>query len=665
MRLIAFDPDTVVPKPKTDWSDWLVSPEGHAAKKAKTSLPRRVSLGAFSKKVGWRPSGLNTGQVKYFVERFPMEFRLASLGRIIVPHLNGDPFQDDEGKLPCPALSSCNALKVLQKKRGELDDSNSNRDVRLALERVFDEGLQVEWQEFPDYMTYMVYYEGAAVQGEVLVKPHIIDTAMLFLAFCDSQRGRALQMKARESDGKENISPQTIVASGPEDLALAAGEAAWVCESEGKSLEQLLMEGCALLDEGFIAAMRGKNTHRFVDAKKLLRNTEMSVLRGLAEWRKGAHFCHANGLSQQWFLSPEWGKLKSHALRPDMLEYSSSRQLTAPDVSQQRSLSLQQCCADIITKLLQQSEITKKADVPKLGRAWVNADVFKEVVETPIPAIEYFDGLRQKHPLAWARVPPGAKLVKRLLIDGESGLRQCFLTALEQVSHNVSGLDFAEQSMGSDFAIVEVKLQTHTAALHAEARRAEEIAAAEAKVKNEAEKENSGGQGVSSSPAEPITPTKILQDKEEQNRIREAAAAEKERQAAIAEKKQEEDEEKNAICNEARITIDNCWTIYNDIPRKGCPPVQRVEKNHQVVYVVPTQSYVRGKPEAQVPLLQMQGLEVLHWATEKDTLVIGVGHDPVVIPDLLAKLKSATEHVEPRWRINGSSEGFGHGAFSS
>ena len=77
---------------------------------------------------------------------------------------------------------------------------------------------------------------------------------------------------------KRTSPPQTIVASGPEDLALAAGEAAWVCESEGKSLEQLLMEGCALLDDGCIAAMRGKNTHRFVDAKKLLRNTEMSVL---------------------------------------------------------------------------------------------------------------------------------------------------------------------------------------------------------------------------------------------------------------------------------------------------------------------------------------------------------------------------------------------------
>ena len=103
--------------------------------------------------------------------------------------------------------------------------------------------------------------------------------------------------------------------------------------------------------------------------------------------------------------------------------------------------------------------------------------------------------------------------------------------------------------------------------------------------------------------------------------------------------------EKNAICNEARITIDNAWTIYDDVPRKWCPPVQRVEKNQQVVYVVPTQSYVQGKPEAQVPLLQMQGLEVLHWAIEKYILVIGVGHDPVVIPSLMTKLKSVTDVV--------------------
>ena len=70
--------------------------------------------------------------------------------------------------------------------------------------------------------------------------------------------------------------------------------------------------------------------------------------------------------------------------------------------------------------------------------------------------------------------------------------------------------------------------------------------------------------------------------------------------------------------------------------------MQRVEKNHQVVYVVPTQNYVRGRLEEKVPQLQMKGLEVLEWATENDILVIGVGHDPMVIPNLVAKLKSST-----------------------
>jgi len=137
------------------------------------------------------------------------------------------------------------------------------------------------------------------------------------------------------------------------------------------------------------------------------------------------------------------------------------------------------------------------------------------------------------------------------LVDGEGGLRQCFLSALEQVSHNVCALNFAEQSMGSDFALVEVKMQSYTNALHAQAQKSEEIAAAEAKAKNEAEKESSGGQGVCSSLGETITPNpttasadapktnavKVLQDHEEQCRHREAAAAEQEIQAAFAQQK--------------------------------------------------------------------------------------------------------------------------------
>ena len=61
---------------------------------------------------------------------------------------------------------------------------------------------------------------------------------------------------------------------------------------------------------------------------------------------------------------------------------------------------------------------------------------------------------------------------------------------------------------------------------------------------------------------------------------------------------------------------------------------------------MPTQSYVRGKLEEKVPHLQMKGLEVLEWATDNDILVIGVGHDPMVIPSLITKLKNSTGVVK-------------------
>ena len=105
-----------------------------------------------------------------------------------------------------------------------------------------------------------------------------------------------------------------------------------------------------------------------------------------------------------------------------------------------------------------------------LGRPWVNADVFNEVFETPTPALLYFDGRRQKNPLDLPRVPSGAKLMKRLLVDVEGGLGQFFLSAIEQVSHNVCALNFAELSIGSIFGVVEINMQSFTSILHAQAQ---------------------------------------------------------------------------------------------------------------------------------------------------------------------------------------------------
>ena len=123
--------------------------------------------------------------------------------------------------------------------------------------------------EFDDYMSYMIYCEWIAVQSEVVMKPHILATALMFLGFCQSKHGQALQAQA------------------------AAGIDAAAAEDD-------------LLNQAFRQRMTGKAKHRLSDAKVVLRSTEPEVVQFVAMWRKKAHFCHANTLAQQWFLSWEW-----------------------------------------------------------------------------------------------------------------------------------------------------------------------------------------------------------------------------------------------------------------------------------------------------------------------------------------------------------------------
>ena len=52
-----------------------------------------------------------------------------------------------------------------------------------------------------------------------------------------------------------------------------------------------------------------------------------------------------------------------------------------------------------------------------------------------------------------------------------------------------------------------------------------------------------------------------------------------------------------------------------------------------------------------MPVLQLQGLAILDWSTTQDTILVGVGHAPTVVPVLLAKLKALTYHIKPcKWQ---------------
>lgn len=51
------------------------------ADNSRKMLPRRLLLDAFSPTLGWRPSGVQTGQVKTYATRFVSEFSIAALGQ--------------------------------------------------------------------------------------------------------------------------------------------------------------------------------------------------------------------------------------------------------------------------------------------------------------------------------------------------------------------------------------------------------------------------------------------------------------------------------------------------------------------------------------------------------------------------------------------------------
>ena len=117
----SFDPDLIMPK-DVDFAAWVPDEQsGKVSKregKGEKQLAKRLSLNAFSTSIGWRPTGLNVGQARLFIERFPSEFRLGAMAKIVLPCQGGRPFVCPDGRLPCPFLSTCNALRLIEKKRG-------------------------------------------------------------------------------------------------------------------------------------------------------------------------------------------------------------------------------------------------------------------------------------------------------------------------------------------------------------------------------------------------------------------------------------------------------------------------------------------------------------------------------------------------------------------
>ena len=78
--------------------------------KTDSELVKRIVISAFIATVGWRPTGVQTGQGKIFFVRFPTNCNLQSMGKIVLPCRKGVPYVTTEGRLPCPCLSTMNAI---------------------------------------------------------------------------------------------------------------------------------------------------------------------------------------------------------------------------------------------------------------------------------------------------------------------------------------------------------------------------------------------------------------------------------------------------------------------------------------------------------------------------------------------------------------------------
>ena len=100
----SFDPDSVLPA-EVDFVPW--APQGlvHKAEKREnngdTSIANRLNLGAFSNTVGWRPTGLNIDQARLFIERFPSEFSIGAMSKVVMLCC--------KGKALCARTGSCHA----------------------------------------------------------------------------------------------------------------------------------------------------------------------------------------------------------------------------------------------------------------------------------------------------------------------------------------------------------------------------------------------------------------------------------------------------------------------------------------------------------------------------------------------------------------------------
>ena len=98
-------------------------------------------------------------QCRLFIDRFPTDFMEMAMSKFVLPYsAEAMPFLAPDGHLPCPALSTVNALRWLEANPDFLK-SKGNNEAIAQIKKIHEKGVQVEWVEYESFLQWQLAVE--------------------------------------------------------------------------------------------------------------------------------------------------------------------------------------------------------------------------------------------------------------------------------------------------------------------------------------------------------------------------------------------------------------------------------------------------------------------------------------------------------------------------
>ncbi len=247
----------------------------------------------------------------------------------------------------------------------------------------------------------------SAVQKQICMKHHLVDTALLYLSFSTgSETSKAI------ADAQSNCSTGRLS----------------ICQTTH------------VIDAAFTALFSAGAIHRFSESKTLLRVSTMPVLAKLADWRKHTDYVRVNLFSQTYLLTNEWAALRGVFL------------------DARNKLCAQEVMFEYATVLTRAADVHYTAEVPKVMRCDLTLGQFKDHCSGLLKAKAWVELLREAYGIVWCMSPSADRFVTRFLVHQEQGLWKTFKEAVSRTNGNLTANTFMDSDSGSELGALTRRL---------------------------------------------------------------------------------------------------------------------------------------------------------------------------------------------------------------